>query len=119
MTNLYSHIQSRLLTRGDRVVVAADSARLTGAALDSAVGRYANALLALGVQAGDRIAVQVDKSVENIVLYLASLRVGAIYVPLNSAYRPAEVATFLQDATPRLFICDPSRQSTLHPVAAS
>ena len=72
-------------------------------------GRLANLLLAQGVQAGDRVAVQVEKSVEAIALYLATIRVGAVFLPLNSAYTRAEVGYFLGDAEPRVFVCSSQR----------
>ena len=73
-------------------------------------GRLANLLQALGVQAGDRVAVQVDKSVEAIALYLATIRAGAVFLPLNSAYTRAEVGYFLEDAEPRVFVCSSQRE---------
>ena len=82
-------------------------------------GRLANRLAALGVGPGDRVAVQADKSVEGLMLYLAALRVGAAYLPLNTAYTPSEVEYFLRDAEPRVFVCDPSRADALRPVAES
>ncbi|MGE3149027.1 MAG: malonyl-CoA synthase [Pseudorhodoplanes sp.] len=72
--------------------------------------RLANVLVARGVRPGDRIAVQVEKSVENFLTYLATLRVGAVYLPLNTAYTLAEVDYFLTDSEPRLVICDPARK---------
>ncbi|RMH12178.1 MAG: malonyl-CoA synthase, partial [Gemmatimonadetes bacterium] len=57
-----------------------------------------------GVGRGERVVVQVDKSVGNIALYLACLRLGAVYVPLNTAYTDAEVAYFIGDARPRVFV---------------
>ena len=80
--------------------------------------RFANVLVEWGVRPGDRVAVQVEKSIENLMLYLASLRVGAVYLPLNTAYTPAEIAYFLGDAEPRVFLCDPSKAETFVPVAS-
>lgn len=71
------------------------------------VERLAAVLGSLGVGPGDRVAVQVEKSPEAIALYLATLQVGAIYLPLNTAYTGAELDYFLTDATPRVFVCDP------------
>ena len=71
-------------------------------------GRYANALVRLGVQPGDRVAVQVDKSTRGYCLYLAALRIGATYLPLNTAYQPSELEYFLEDAEPRVFVCEPA-----------
>jgi len=72
----------------------------------------------LGVEKGDRVVVQVDKSIEAVLLYLACLRAGAIYIPLNTAYTPNEVAYFLQDSTPRVFVCTPQNKAALAPIAA-
>ena len=70
--------------------------------------RYANALVRLGVRPGDRVAVQVDKSARNYCLYLATLRMGATYLPLNTAYQLSELEYFLEDAEPRVFVCAPA-----------
>lgn len=80
--------------------------------------RYANVLTLLGVKVGDRVAVQVEKCIDVVMLYLACARAGAVFLPLNTAYTPAEVEYFLTDAEPALFVCDPSRAEGLKPVAA-
>jgi malonyl-CoA/methylmalonyl-CoA synthetase len=66
--------------------------------------RMANALRARGIQQGDRVSVQLANCVESIDLYLACVRLGAIFVPLNVLYREREVAHILNDAAPRLFV---------------
>lgn len=66
------------------------------------MGGYAAALTRLGAKPGDRILVQAEKSLEGALLYLASLRAGLIYVPLNTAYTAAELAYFVEDAEPKL-----------------
>jgi malonyl-CoA/methylmalonyl-CoA synthetase len=78
----------------------------------------ANVLVARGVKAGDRVAVQVEKSVANIVLYLATVRAGAVYLPLNTAYTLNELDYFIGDAEPSLVVCDPSKAEGLAPIAA-
>ncbi|MBZ5488409.1 malonyl-CoA synthase [Halomonas aquamarina] len=70
--------------------------------------KLASVLLELGVSPGDRVAVQVDKSPEIVMLYLACLQVGAVYLPLNTAYTDSEIRYFLQDAEPHLFVCRPA-----------
>ncbi len=75
--------------------------------VDRASGRIANLLVALGLNPGDRVAVQVDKTPEALVLYLATIRAGMVFLPLNPAYQPQELAYFLGDAKPRLFVCRP------------
>jgi malonyl-CoA/methylmalonyl-CoA synthetase len=75
--------------------------------LDRESARYANLLVSLGVQPGDRVAVQVKKSPSALFLYLGCLRAGAVYLPLNEAYQRSEIAYFLGDATPRVFVRQP------------
>lgn len=116
MSNLYGAIQSSLRAR-DGIVLESATRTWTGHELDAWVARYASALASLGLAPGDRIAVQVEKSAENIALYLAALRVGAIYVPLNTAYVAREIEYFLGDAAPRVCIVSPDRLDTLTPVA--
>lgn len=67
--------------------------------------RYANLLSSLGLQAGDRVAAQLDKTPETVFLYLACLRAGLVYLPLNTAYRESEIAYFLSDAQPKAAFC--------------
>ena len=67
-------------------------------------GQYAGALVELGAHPGDRVVVQVEKSAENLALYLGCLQAGMIYVPLNTAYTREEVAYFLADAEPVVFV---------------
>lgn len=85
-----------------------DGPRLAYQDADEECGQMQAALASLGVSKGDRVVVQVEKSIEAVLLYLACLRIGAIYVPLNTAYTPAEVSYFVGDAEPALFVCDPA-----------
>lgn len=75
--------------------------------LEDRIGGACGALLRAGVRPGNRVVAQIDKSPEAVVLYLASLRVGAVYVPLNTAYTTSEVEYFIDDAKPALFVCGP------------
>ena len=93
-----------------------DGHRLTYTELHAESARAAHALVALGVRPGDRVAVQVDKSARAVVLYLAALRAGAVYLPLNTAYTDAELEYFLGDAEPALFVCTPGRRAALTPL---
>ncbi len=77
---------------------------LRWADLDGRTAQVRGALTSFGVQPGDRVLAQVDKSVAAVELYLGCLRHGAVYVPLNTAYTPAEVAYFVADADPALVI---------------
>ena len=80
-------------------------------------GQYANILDTLGVKKGDRVAVQVEKSPQVLFLYLACLRIGAIYLPLNTDYTSREVHYFLNDARPTIAICKPSSLEAFENIA--
>ncbi|MFA5121150.1 malonyl-CoA synthase [Zavarzinia sp.] len=82
-------------------------------------GRIANVLAGIGVKPGDRVAVQVEKSVDALLLYLACVRVGAVILPLNTGYTAAEVDYFVGDAEPALLVVDPAKAAALAPVAAA
>src|SRR5450432_2541938 len=97
----------------------ADGRSLSYAQLRDSTAQCANALRALGVQPGDRVAAQVDKSIDAIVLYLATLRAGAAFLPLNPAYTAAEMEYFIGDAQPRLLVCAPEKQAMLASIAAA
>jgi len=68
-------------------------------------GRYAEAPAELGLKPDDRVAAQVEKSVEALMLYLGGIRIGAIFLPLDTAYTSAELDYFLGDAEPKLLVC--------------
>ena len=87
----------------------ADGGVWTFGDLLDAVGRLAGVLVGQGVGPGDRVLAQVDKTPEAVALYIAALQVGGVYVPLNTAYTPPEVAYFIDDAEPRLFVCSPEK----------
>jgi malonyl-CoA/methylmalonyl-CoA synthetase len=75
--------------------------------IDCLSAKFAAAMQKEHIDAGDRVLVQVNKSAGAVVLYLACLRIGAVYVPLNDDYTAAEVAYFLSDSAPDLFVCRP------------
>jgi malonyl-CoA/methylmalonyl-CoA synthetase len=91
---------------------------ISGDAFLRLVARQANALQAAGVTAGDRIAAQTAKTPEALALYGAAVALGAVFLPLNTAYTTDEIDYFLGDAKPRIFVCDGGRQTDLAPVAA-
>lgn len=78
--------------------------RLSYAAMNRLVDRMAAALTHRAVTPGDRVVAQVEKSPEAVALYLACLRIGAVFVPLNAAYTTAEVEYFLGDADPKVAV---------------
>ena len=73
--------------------------------LERASARIANLLDSLQLPAGSRVAVQTEKCVEGLMLYLAVLRAGLVYLPLNPAYQAGELAYFLEDAEPAVVVC--------------
>ncbi|MEY4651553.1 MAG: hypothetical protein RI884_134 [Pseudomonadota bacterium] len=75
--------------------------------LDRATAMMANLLASLKLPAGSRIAVQVEKSVEAMMLYLATLRAGHVFLPLNTAYQSAEIEYFIGNAEPAVVVCSP------------
>ena len=85
--------------------------------LEERSGRLITVLAQRGVVAGDRVAVQVEKSVEAVLLYVACLRMGAVFVPINVANTPSEVAYFLEDAQPRLAVVAPAQRPVLDAAA--
>jgi malonyl-CoA/methylmalonyl-CoA synthetase len=105
--NLYALIAAAARAAGDTpIFVEGGVTRLRYDQLDAEVGAWAAALHRLGARPGDRLLVQVEKSVEAALLYLASLRAGLVWVPLNTAYTPAEVEYFIADAEPANAICE-------------
>ncbi len=112
--NLFALFRSRFPeNRAAPFIETPDGAQLSYAELDTESARIAGLLKELGVATGDRVVVQVDKSPEAILLYLACLRAGAVYVPLNVAYTAAEVAYFVDDAAPKVLVCRPEAQAEL------
>ncbi|SCZ13972.1 malonate--CoA ligase [Microvirga guangxiensis] len=81
-------------------------------------GHLANVLTARGVKPGDRVAVQVEKSIPALILYLATVRAGAVYLPLNTAYTLSELEYFIGDAEPSLVVCDPGKREGIEQLAA-
>jgi malonyl-CoA/methylmalonyl-CoA synthetase len=86
--------------------------------LEQASARIANLLASLQLPAQSRIAVQVDKSPEALCLYLATLRAGHVFLPLNTAYQKGEIAYFIEDAEPAVVVCMPSRLADVGAIAA-
>jgi malonyl-CoA/methylmalonyl-CoA synthetase len=116
--NLYSLIAAGAPAPSHPFLRTPQGFSMTYGEMDAGAARWANALAALGVEPGDRVAVQVEKSVEAVLLYLGCLRAGGVYLPLNTAYTLAELEYFIGDAEPRVVVCDPGARAALAPVAA-
>lgn len=110
--NLYSLLASRFPDDpAASCMILPDGRVWTYGDVDRASGRIANLLAGLGLKPGDRVAVQVEKTPEALVLYLATLRAGMVFLPLNPAYQRKEIEYFLGDAEPGLFVCRPQNRS--------
>ena len=104
--NLFAHFRHANERRADAVVLdSSDGRSFTFADLDAMSARFANLLADLGLRPGDRVSVQVGKSPENLCLYLACLRAGIVFHPLNPGYMPAELEHFVTDAQPSVVVC--------------
>ncbi len=118
MNHLFDIIAAKIVDPEKIFLQTPDGLSISYRQMLSASARYAHALTALGVEAGDRVAMQMEKSPAYIFIYLAALRTGAIFLPLNTAYTPHEVSYFLSDARPKILICDPARRDALAGAAA-
>ena len=114
--NLYTQILSRVPGRDAPCIRTTDGRIYTYGDVETLSARFANVLRSRGVVIGDRVAVQVEKSPEAIILYLACLRAGAAFLPLNPGYTTAEVEYFIDDATPHICVCDPKKRKDLAPI---
>lgn len=109
MSNLYSRLAADFSADLDQVFAWLPDGRvLHYTDVESQSARYAHALRDLGVGIGDRVAVQVEKCAEMLMLYLGCLRAGAVFLPLNPAYTLGELEYFIGDAEPSLFVADPA-----------
>jgi malonyl-CoA/methylmalonyl-CoA synthetase len=115
--NLFETIRARISDPGKALLDLPGGRSISYGDMLALTGRIANILALHGVEPGDRVAVQVEKTPENLMLYLAVLRAGAVYLPLNTAYTLAELDYFIGDAEPKLVVCDPAKRDGLAPVA--
>ena len=107
-SNVYQFFARHFPADAERAFIETpDGARVSFRELDRQSARYARCLLDLGIAKGERVLAQVEKSVENIYLYLGCLRAGLVYVPLNTAYQKAEIEYFVGDAQPAVVVCRP------------
>lgn len=116
--NLFVTLKAAFPTNLDSAAVETDSGEsYSWRDLDRGSARIANLFSALGVLPGDRIAVQVEKSVEALMLYLAALRGGFVFLPLNTAYQSAEIEYFIGNAEPAVVVCSPGNADWVEPIA--
>src|SRR5450830_2134188 len=104
--NLFAALRAAFPLNLDALAIETDTGLLySWRDLERASAMLANLLVSLDLPAGARIAAQVDKSVEAMLLYLASLRAGLVFLPLNTAYQSAEMAYFIGNAEPAVVVC--------------
>jgi len=116
--NAYESFHAAFASRGKEVFLEDESGSVyTYADLDRETARIASFLTGLGLQQGERVAAQIEKSPQGLFLYLATLRAGLCYLPLNTAYQKGEIAYFLGDAEPAVFVCDPARAGGYEDIA--
>ncbi len=115
--NLFSRLFDHLNDGSKTAIETADGARISYDDLIALSGQTANFMVARGVKPGDRVAAQTEKSVAALVLYLATVRAGAVFLPLNTAYTLNELDYFIGDAEPSLVVCDPSKQAGIAALA--
>ena len=115
--NFPALVRNRMLVPEANFIRSDDGRDFTYEDYWSLSGRIANVLASHEVGIGDRVAVQVAKSVEGLALFLACARLGAIFLPLNTAYTAPEVEYFAGDAEPSLTICEPAKASAMSGMA--
>ncbi|MER8881854.1 malonyl-CoA synthase [Mesorhizobium sp. M0074] len=115
--HLFDAFRARMPTPGRLLMEAEDGRSISYGEMLARSAQLAHVVSQLGVEAGDCVAVQVEKSPEAIFLYLACLRAGAIFLPLNTAYTLTELDYFFRDAEPRLIVCDPARVTEIGALA--
>lgn len=115
--NLFSCLFDGLDDPSRLAIETAEGRRISYGELSALAGQSASYLVSRGVKPGDRVAAQVEKSVAALVLYLATIRAGAVFLPLNTAYTLNELEYFFGDAEPSLIVCDPSNVEGISKIA--
>ena len=117
--NLFGIFRSHISDWNAPFLYFSDTHILTYADMLNRSAQFANALVALGVKPGDRVAAQVDKSVDALFLYLGCLRAGGVFLPLNMGYKDKELAYFINDAEPALVACTSARKDALEKIVGA
>ena len=118
--NLYSHFKKQFDRRPDApLLVTGEDVEYSNRDIDEYSARLAGFLTSCGLAPGDRVSVQVEKSPAALCLYLACLRGGFVFHPLNPAYTDDELEYFIDNAEPAMVVCDPDRQAIFEKLAES
>jgi len=117
--NLYSLLESGFPPdRSTICLETPEGLNLTWGDIDRRTAQMANLLRSLDLPPGARVASQLEKSPESLLLYLATIRAGYVYLPLNTAYREAEIEYFLGNASPSVMVCPRKNLAWIEPLAA-
>lgn len=114
---LYQHFLERIIRAGKKPFIEAVNTSYLYSDVDPVCANIHSVMASAGVQKGSRVLVQVEKSPEAVFLYLACLRMGAIFVPLNTGYTINEVQYFFDNAEPDLCVCDPIKEKSFIEIA--
>src|SRR5687768_7006866 len=116
--NLFAALRAAFPPDLDTVAVETDAGlNYSWRDLDRSTAMMANLLQSLDLPEGARVAVQVEKSVEAMILYLATLRAGYVFLPLNTAYQSAEIEYFIGNAEPAVVVCTSRNAAWVGPIA--
>ena len=119
MNMLFDALVAPLEARTDAVLIRPDNSEVSGQELFALSSQIANILRDAGVEPGHRVAMQCEKSVEALALYLSCLRIGALFLPLNTAYMPAEIDYFVGDAQPSVVVSSIKAAEQIAPICAN
>ncbi|MDW3181975.1 malonyl-CoA synthase [Roseobacter sp.] len=114
---LFDHLFGSHVGKETPFLILKDGEVITHAAFLSMAARFANSFRELGLQPGDRLALQAEKSPQALAVYAAAVQSGLVFLPLNTGYTPSEVSYFVENSGARLLICDPAKAEGLRPVA--
>lgn len=118
MTNpLFDKLFGKHAGKDTPFLMLSDGAALSHDAFLNMAARFANTIRHLGLEAGDRLAVQVDKSPEALAVYAACVQSGIVFLPLNTGYTADEIDYFVDNAGAKLVLCSPDKYDALKPVA--
>lgn len=93
-----------------------DGTELSYKAFIGRASQIAQCLIASGVQPDDRVLVQAEKLIDTLATYVASVQIGAVYMPLNTAYTASEMDHFINDAAPAVVVCSDDRLKEIQPL---
>ncbi len=114
---LYDTLFGRHAGQDTPFLILRDGSEITHAAFVEMAAQFAHAIATSGLVAGDRVAAQIHKSPEALALYAACAQTGTVFLPLNTAYTPAELSYFVEDSGAKLLVGDPKVADTLKPIA--